>query len=89
MVFTIMDLSTIVLPGVNAVRPIVIAGPCSAETEEQVLDAARGIAAQGIKLFRSGIWKPRTKPGGFEGVGPPGFAWLQRVQQETGLYVAT
>jgi chorismate mutase len=84
-----MDLTTIVLPGVVSVRPIVIAGPCSAETEEQVLETARGIAAQGIKLFRSGIWKPRTKPGGFEGVGTPGFDWLKRVKQETGMYVAT
>jgi len=84
-----MDLASIVLPGVASMRPIVIAGPCSAETEEQVLDAARSIAAQGIKLFRSGIWKPRTKPGGFEGVGTPGFDWLKRVKQETGMYVAT
>ena len=84
-----MDLETIILPGMTSVRPIVIAGPCSAETEEQVLATAHGIAAQKIKLFRSGIWKPRTKPGGFEGVGTPGFDWLKRVQQETGMYVAT
>ena len=84
-----MEFSPIVPSGVAAVRPIVIAGPCSAETEEQVLDAARNISAQGIKLFRSGIWKPRTKPGGFEGVGSLGFGWLKRVQQETGMYVAT
>ena len=84
-----MDLETIILPGMTSVRPIVIAGPCSAETEEQVLATAHGIAAQQIKLFRSGIWKPRTKPGGFEGVGTPGFDWLKRVQQETGMYVAT
>ena len=84
-----MDLESIVPPGVDLARPIVIAGPCSAETEKQVLDAARGIAAQGIKLFRSGIWKPRTKPGGFEGVGTAGFDWLKRVKQETGMYVAT
>ena len=85
----VMELESIILPGVAPVRPIVIAGPCSAETEEQVLDVARGIAAQGIKLFRSGIWKPRTKPGGFEGIGTPGFDWLKRVKQETGMYVAT
>ena len=83
-----MDIDSIILPGVSSARPIVIAGPCSAETEEQVLCAAKGIAAQGIKIFRSGIWKPRTKPGGFEGVGTPGFDWLKRVQQETGMYVA-
>lgn len=84
-----MDLEPIVFPGVVSVRPIVVAGPCSAETEEQVLDVARSIAAHGIKLFRSGIWKPRTKPGGFEGVGSLGFDWLKRVKQETGMYVAT
>ena len=83
-----MDLATVILPGTAPVRPIVIAGPCSAETEEQVLDAAKGIAAQGIKFFRAGIWKPRTKPGGFEGIGTPGFNWLKRVQQETGMSVA-
>jgi len=84
-----MDLETIVLPGVDSVRPIIIAGPCSAETEEQVLNTAKGIADQGIKLFRSGIWKPRTKPGGFEGIGTAGFDWLKRVKQETGMYVIT
>jgi chorismate mutase len=84
-----MDLETVLLPGVEPARPVVIAGPCSAETEEQVLAAARAIAAQGIHIFRAGIWKPRTKPGGFEGVGIAGLAWLQRVQQETGMYVTT
>ena len=83
-----MDLESIVLPGVDPARPIVIAGPCSAETEDQVLTTARGIAAQGVKIFRSGIWKPRTKPGGFEGVGTAGLAWLKRVRRETGMYVA-
>ena len=84
-----MKPDAIILPGVKPVRPIVIAGPCSAETEEQVLSVARDIAAQGIKIFRAGIWKPRTKPGGFEGIGNPGLAWLQRVKQETGMYVMT
>lgn len=84
-----MELESIVLPGVNAQRPLVIAGPCSAETEEQVMAAARGLSASGIKLFRSGIWKPRTKPGGFEGVGSIGLPWLQRVKKETGMYVLT
>lgn len=85
----VMDFESIILPGVEPARPIVIAGPCSAETEDQVLAAARGIAAQGIKIFRSGIWKPRTKPGGFEGVGTPGLAWLKQVKRETGMYTAT
>jgi chorismate mutase len=70
-------------------RPLVIAGPCSAETEEQVLETARGLADKGIKLFRAGIWKPRTKPGGFEGVGIEGLAWLKEVKQETGMLVST
>jgi len=70
-------------------RPILIAGPCSAETEEQVLATAHGLQAQGIDLFRAGIWKPRTRPGAFEGVGTPGLKWLKRVQEETGLRVTT
>lgn len=84
-----MNLESIVLPGVDPSRPIVIAGPCSAETEEQVLNTARELAARGIRIFRAGIWKPRTKPGGFEGVGSVGLAWLKRVKEETGMYVAT
>lgn len=70
-------------------RPILIAGPCSAETEEQVLETARGLKSVGIDLFRAGIWKPRTRPGAFEGVGAPGLKWLQKVKQETGLKVTT
>ena len=70
-------------------RPIVIAGPCSAETEEQVMNTATQLSKKGVKLFRAGIWKPRTKPGGFEGVGEPGLAWLQQVQKETGMKVCT
>ncbi len=70
-------------------KPLVIAGPCSAETEEQVINTARDLAANGIKIFRAGIWKPRTKPGGFEGIGEPGLAWLKRVKEETGMRVST
>ena len=84
-----MELESILLPNVEPERPLVIAGPCSAETEAQVMETARGIAAQGIKIFRAGIWKPRTKPGCFEGVGVPGLSWLKRVKKETGMYVAT
>jgi len=84
-----MELESILLPGVEAKRPIVIAGPCSAETEEQVLETARQLASKGIKIFRAGIWKPRTKPGGFEGVGVEGLSWLKTVKQETGMYVST
>jgi chorismate mutase len=67
-------------------RPFLIAGPCSAETEGQVLSIARDLAKQGnVSLFRSGIWKPRTRPGTFEGVGNIGLGWLRRVKEETGL----
>ena len=83
------DLQPIMLPGVDPRRPLVIAGPCSAETEEQVLETARILAAEGIRIYRAGLWKPRTKPGGFEGVGEKGIAWLQRVKRETGMYTAT
>jgi len=70
-------------------RPILIAGPCSAETEDQVLATANALKIKGVALFRAGIWKPRTRPGAFEGVGTTGLKWLQRVQQETGLAVTT
>lgn len=69
--------------------PLIMAGPCSAETEEQVLSTARQLALGGVKIFRAGIWKPRTKPGGFEGIGKEGLQWLKRVKEETGMLVAT
>jgi len=69
--------------------PLVIAGPCSAETEEQVLQTAYQIKECGVGIFRAGIWKPRTRPGGFEGVGAIGLKWLQKVKQQTGLLLAT
>jgi chorismate mutase len=81
-----MELESILLPGVDAKRPLIIAGPCSAETEEQVMETARSLAARGVKIFRAGIWKPRTKPGGFEGVGIEGLVWLKRVKAELGMY---
>ena len=83
------DVKNIQFEGVDPKRPVVIAGPCSAETEEQVMATARELAKNGVKIFRAGIWKPRTKPGGFEGVGEQGLAWLQRVKDETGMLVAT
>lgn len=84
-----MELESILLPGIEAKRPIIIAGPCSAETEEQVLKTAIQLSQKGIKIFRAGIWKPRTKPGGFEGIGEDGLTWLQLVKQETGMYITT
>ncbi|MDR2533945.1 MAG: bifunctional 3-deoxy-7-phosphoheptulonate synthase/chorismate mutase type II [Tannerellaceae bacterium] len=84
-----INIEPIGLPALSTERPLVIAGPCSAESEEQVMEAARGIASKGIKIFRAGIWKPRTKPGGFEGVGEIGLQWMKRVKRETGMYVAT
>lgn len=83
------DLQPIVLEGINSKKPLIIAGPCSAETEEQVLATAKELAHNGVKIFRAGIWKPRTKPGGFEGVGVEGLAWLKRVKEETGMYTST
>ena len=83
-----MELESILLSGINEQRPLVIAGPCSAETEEQVMETAKALSSKEIKIYRAGIWKPRTKPGGFEGVGVEGLAWLQRVKRETGMYVA-
>lgn len=83
-----MELESILLPGVDAKRPLLIAGPCSAETEEQVMETARDLAAHGIKIFRAGVWKPRTKPGGFEGNGSLAFPWLKRVKAELGMYIA-
>jgi len=70
-------------------RPSVVAGPCSAESEEQVLETAKGLKELGINVFRAGIWKPRTHPGCFEGVGTPGLKWLQKVKKEYGLKVST
>ncbi|MDA3907098.1 MAG: bifunctional 3-deoxy-7-phosphoheptulonate synthase/chorismate mutase type II [Bacteroidales bacterium] len=73
----------------NLDRPFLISGPCSAETEAQVLETAHALASQNISVFRAGIWKPRTRPNTFEGVGSDGLKWLSRVKEETGLKVAT
>lgn len=83
--FLLRDIEPLPLPG----EPLVIAGPCSAETEQQTLDTARALSAIGVKVFRAGIWKPRTMPGGFEGVGDQGLQWLRRVHDEIGMAVAT
>lgn len=70
-------------------HPLVIAGPCSAETEQQVLQIAHELKDSDVSIFRAGIWKPRTRPGGFEGVGAIGLKWLQKAKKETGLLMAT
>lgn len=72
-----------------AKRPLIIAGPCSAETEEQVLQTAQRLAATGkVDVMRAGIWKPRTRPGSFEGIGTKGLPWMQQARKITGLPVA-
>lgn len=83
------DLQPITLEGIDLQKPLLIAGPCSAETEEQVIKTATELAANGVKIFRAGIWKPRTKPGGFEGVGIEGLQWLKKVKELTGMYTST
>ena len=83
-----MDLKPLALPQDNE-RLTVIAGPCSAETEEQVITTAKQLAGRGCHIFRAGVWKPRTKPGGFEGNGEAALPWLQRVKEETHMMVAT
>lgn len=88
-----MDLNLILSPIENWIegldQPLVISGPCSAESEEQVLETARQLKANtNIQVLRAGIWKPRTRPGTFEGVGVVGLKWLQKAKEETGLLTA-
>ena len=83
-----LELEKLVLPS-NSERPVVIAGPCSAETEEQVMTTATELASKGCRIFRAGVWKPRTKPGGFEGNGETALPWMKQVKEETCMLVAT
>ena len=83
-----LELDPLCLP-CDKKRPIVIAGPCSAETEEQVMSTARMLADKGCHIFRAGVWKPRTKPGGFEGNGEKALPWLKEVKEETGMMIST
>ncbi len=83
-----LNLKPLGLPSDNE-RPFVIAGPCSAETEEQVMTTAKQLAAKGCHIFRAGVWKPRTKPGGFEGNGEAALPWMKRVKEETGMLITT
>jgi chorismate mutase len=70
-------------------KPLIIAGPCSAETEEQILQSAKELKQIGITIFRAGIWKPRTRPNTFEGVGNIGLKWMKTVKKETGMLLST
>ncbi len=83
-----LNIKPLGLPSDNE-RPYVIAGPCSAETEEQVMNTARQLAFKGCHIFRAGVWKPRTKPGGFEGQGETALPWMKRVKEETGMLITT
>lgn len=83
-----LHLKPLGLPSDNE-RPFIIAGPCSAESEEQVMTTARQLAERGCHMFRAGVWKPRTKPGGFEGQGEKALPWLAKVKEETGMQVST
>ena len=77
------------LDDLNLSHPLVVAGPCSAETEDQVMKIAHELKDSDVNYFRAGIWKPRTRPGNFEGVGALGLKWLQKVKAETGMKTAT
>ncbi|MFV8280110.1 chorismate mutase [Christiangramia marina] len=77
------------LDNFNLSHPLVIAGPCSAETEEQVLTIAHQLKDSDATVLRAGIWKPRTRPGNFEGVGALGLKWLQKAKEETGMLTTT
>ena len=77
------------LDNFGLVHPLVIGGPCSAETEEQVLKIAHELKDTDVTVYRAGIWKPRTRPGMFEGVGAIGLGWLKKVKEQTGLLTAT
>lgn len=84
-----LNLEKLELNGISTERPLILAGPCSAETEDQVMLTARQLKENGIKIFRAGIWKPRTRPNAFEGVGRKGLPWLKRVKEELGMLTST
>lgn len=81
--------SLLPIPGCMPDGRLIIAGPCSAESPEQLMEAALPLAAAGVGIFRAGVWKPRTHPGGFEGQGTEALPWLARVKEATGMLVAT
>jgi chorismate mutase len=83
-----LELEGLSFNGIRFDRPLIISGPCSAESEEQVIETARQLHKNGIKIFRAGIWKPRTRPNSFEGVGSRGLLWLKRVKEEFGMFTS-
>lgn len=84
-----MDYKHILEAAAGSGEPALIAGPCSAESEQQLLETAMELNAYGVKAFRAGLWKPRTRPGNFEGVGKKGLEWMMRVREVTGMALAT
>jgi chorismate mutase len=84
-----LKLAKFTLPGMELKRPFIVSGPCSAESEEQVLETARRLVKYNVSVYRAGIWKPRTRPGSFEGLGSVALPWLRKVKEETGLYTTT
>jgi len=84
-----LNLEPFQFDGVSTARPLVIAGPCSAESKEQVMSTASQLKEMGVQIFRAGIWKPRTRPNTFEGVGVEGLHWLKKVQHELGMLTTT
>ena len=86
---TLKDIGPLAFANSESGSPVIIAGPCSAETEQQTLTTARALKDIGVTAFRAGVWKPRTMPGSFEGMGDQALAWLQAVKRETGMLVAT
>lgn len=84
-----LELEKFEFEGIPNKRPLLMAGPCSAETEHQVMETAKQLKAIGIQIYRAGIWKPRTRPNSFEGVGKEGLPWLKKVKEELGMLTAT
>lgn len=84
-----MNFKDILNANANSTSPFLIAGPCSAESEQQLLQTAMELSADGIPVLRAGLWKPRTRPGNFEGVGEKGLDWMKRIREITGMAMAT
>lgn len=84
-----MEIKKLKIKGEHFKKPLIIAGPCSAESRDQMVETAKELSSYGVTVFRAGLWKPRTKPGGFEGVGETGLKWLNEVKLITGMLTAT